>query len=220
MPRNDRIVYPEVPYHVTQRGNRQQDIFLDDDDRQTYLRLLSHYGHREHLSVSGYCLMSNHLHLLVTPGFVESLPRAMRNVHTSYARYVNGKYGWAGHVFAGRYYSCPLDEQHFWAALRYVEKNPVRARMVRYAENWPWSSAPAHCGKAVDILLIPGPMKDWPPAKWKKWLRDDDPEQEHALQVATRAGRPCGSRRFVRKLERLLDKELTSKVRGRPKTQK
>ena len=217
MSRARRIICPEIPHHVTQRGNRQQDIFLDDDDRRTYLRLLAWYAPREELSVTGYCLMSNHLHLLVTPRQAESLPRALRSVHTGYAQYVNSKYTWTGHVFASRYYSCALDDMHFWAALRYVEQNPVRAGMVTRAQDWPWSSAAAHCRKTRDALLDPTPMADWPPAKWRKWLRGDDPDQDQALRIATRSGRPHGSKTFVKMIEQVLGKSLAVKPVGRPR---
>jgi REP element-mobilizing transposase RayT len=146
MSRVARIVVPGYPHHVTQRGNRRADVFETDDDRHAYLRFLKKYGERHGLDIWAYCLMTNHIHLVAVPEREESLARALRDAHTVYAMRFNTRTQMSGHVWQGRFYSCVLDESHLWAAVRYVERNPVRAGMVDRAEDHPWSSARAHCG--------------------------------------------------------------------------
>jgi len=140
---------PGYPHHVTQRGNRRADVFETEDDRHAYLRFLKKYGQRHGLDIWAYCLMTNHIHLVAVPEREESLARALRDAHTVYAMRVNTRTQQSGHVWQGRFYSCVLDEWHLWAAVRYVERNPVRAGMVDRAEDHPWSSARAHCGLAT-----------------------------------------------------------------------
>lgn len=218
MPRSARIVCPGIAHHVTQRGNRQQDIFLDDGDRRTYLGFLRHHSQIEQLRIFAYCLMTNHLHLVVVPHHEQSLARTIGSAHTRYAQYMNGKYSWNGHLFTSRYYSCPLDEVHLWTALRYVESNPVRAGIVKRPELWAWSSAPTHCGRLVDPMLDTSVMRDWPPKKWSRWLQQTDLKHENNLRMSTRTGRPLGSSGFIRKIERALKRTVTARKRGRPRT--
>ncbi|KKL68886.1 hypothetical protein LCGC14_2120480, partial [marine sediment metagenome] len=153
MPRIARVVIPDVPLHVTQRGNRQEDVFFCDEDRLRFLELLGRYSVRHGLAINAYCLMTNHVHLVVTPRSEDSLSATLRPLNTCYTQHVNHSQGYVGHLWQGRPYSCLLDERHFWAAVRYVERNPVRARIVRKAQNYRWASAAAHCGLREDPLL-------------------------------------------------------------------
>ena len=143
MARLPRVVAIDVPHHVTQRGNARQVILADDSDRLTYLELLRQHSDQCGLALLGYCLMSNHVHLIAIPRATDSLAKALRQTHGRYAAYWNARQNSSGHVWQGRFYSCPLDEAHLWVALRYTELNPVRAGMVKAAESWPWSSAAA-----------------------------------------------------------------------------
>ncbi len=146
MSRVARIVVPGFPHHVTQRGNRRADVFEVDADYEAYLRFLKEYADRRGLAIWAYCLMTNHVHLVVVPEREESLGQALRDTHTVYAMHFNGRTDLSGHVWQGRFFSSPLDETYLWAAVRYVERNPVRAGMVERAEAYRWSSAQAHCG--------------------------------------------------------------------------
>jgi putative transposase len=130
MARLPRVVVAEVPHHVTQRGNARQVIFSSDADRITYLDLLQEYSRLYGLSLVGYCLMSNHVHLIVVPQTLPALSQSLKQAHGRYAAYWNAHQSSSGHVWQGRFYSCPLDEPHFWKALRYAELNPVRAGMA------------------------------------------------------------------------------------------
>jgi len=133
MPRSARLVIPGCPHHVTQRGNNGQDVFFVDDDRQVFLSLLGNASTKFGLIVEGYCLMTNHVHLMVTPTTVEALGQALKRVGQLYTQYVNRLHGRSGHLWQDRFFSCPLGEEHFWTAMAYVERNPVRAGMCRAA---------------------------------------------------------------------------------------
>jgi len=210
---------PDVPHHVTQRGNARQQIFAEDADRLTYLALLRQYAELYRLSVLGYCLMSNHVHLIAVPGTREALSHTLRQVHGRYAAYWNARVSSSGHVWQGRFYSCPLDEAHLWAALRYVELNPVRAAMVASAEQWRWSSAAAHCGSATDPGLEMRRFdRRWSKEQWRERLEERTEEAEViALRQHTHSGRPLGSEQFVEALEHTALRPLAAGKPGRPK---
>ena len=133
MSRVARIVVPGCPHHVTQRGNNGQDVFFVDDDRRVYLCLLGEQSERFGLTIDGYCLMTNHVHLIATPRETDSLAKAVGRTHWRYTQYVNRLHGRHGHLWQNRFYSCALDDVHFWSAMMYVERNAVRAALVRRA---------------------------------------------------------------------------------------
>jgi putative transposase len=214
MARLPRIVAPGLPHHVTQRGNRRCDVFLSPCDHEGYLRLLAHYAMRHGLRIWAYCLMTNHVHLIVVPDRAESMGRALRDAHQAYAAYMNERLGVTGHLWQGRYFSCILDEAHLWAAIRYVENNPVHAGMTGTAEAYPWSSAAAHCGLKTDPILSSG----FPPvgavADWRALLASDDAVQRDQIQRNTRTGRPCGSEDFLIALGKRLALNLVPRKAG------
>ena len=145
-----RVVAANVPHHLTQRGNSRQYVPERDEDRAVYLKLLRENIQTYSVALLGYCLMSNHVHLIAVPSLKDGLALACKNAHCRYAAYWNATRGASGHEWQGRFYSCPLHETHLWAALRYTELNAVRAGLVSEPESWPWSSAAWHCGKAED----------------------------------------------------------------------
>jgi putative transposase len=216
MSRVARVVVPGFPHHVTQRGNRRSDVFEVDADREAYLRFLKKYAARHGLAVWAYCLMNNHVHLVVVPTREESLGLALRDTHTVYAMYFNARTELDGHLWQGRFYSCPMDDSHLWAAVRYVERNPVRAGLVDRSEDYRWSSAAAHCGLQRDPLL----SGDFPPAgvveNWSEWLSDkEDAAIVGRIRTQTHTGRPCGSATFFEQIEGLLQRDLQPNKRGR-----
>lgn len=197
-----RLVVPGVPHHITQRGVRRYDVFLEDPDRKLYLKLLEHNANRYHLLLEAYSLMSNHVHIVAVPEYANSIAKTFQVCHGSYASYFNQKYEKSGHVWQARPFSCVLDETHFWAAVRYVERNPVRAGITRCAEDYPWSSAPAHCGRGGTLKLDP----NWPPNEavpnWSKWLSQEDPlDVQQRIRERTFRGRPCGNEAFLKNVE-------------------
>ena len=133
MPRIARAVFSGVPHHITQRGNRREDVFFNEADRAAYLAWLSEYCAKYKVRVLAYCLMTNHIHVVAVPEADASLERVFRPLHTRYAQRVNRAKHWKGHVWQGRFFSSALDEPYLWAAIRYVERNPVRVGMVRRA---------------------------------------------------------------------------------------
>jgi putative transposase len=217
MPRVARIVVPGLPYHVTHRGNRRGEIFFSSGDREDYLRRLARAGERHGLELWAYCLMMNHVHLIVRPEGQHSLARTIGEVHGRHALTLHRARGWNGHLWANRYYSAPLDTVHLWAAVRYVERNPVRAGLVDQAEIYAWSSARAHCGFAPEGPL--SPRRPFPGAvgNWQAWLAGEcEPEMDRTIRSNTATGRPMGSPDFVARLERLLGRSFSPARRGRP----
>ena len=169
-------------------------MFESDGDREAYLRYLGEYAGRHGVTLWAYRLMTNHVHIVAVPEREDSLARALRDAHTVYAMHFNKRTRVSGHVWQGRFYSCPLDEAHLWAAVRYVERNPVRAGLVERAETYRWSSAAGHCGLRADPLLC----GDFPPvgviADWTEWLSVDEIEEATTqIRRQTHTGRPCGS---------------------------
>lgn len=221
MPRIARPVFSGVPHHITQRGNRREDVFFSDEDRAAYLRWLGEYCAKYKVSILAYCLMSNHIHVVAVPESEDALEKVFRPLHTRYAQRVNRANKWKGHLWQGRFFSSALDETYLWAAIRYVERNPVRARMVRRAENYKWSSAAAHCGLKEDALLTA--EREWSAqvrsvGDWSKWLAQGDrPEQLEVLRRHVERGVPCGAEGFIRRLERRAGQMLRLRARGRPK---
>ena len=214
MPRIARVVLPGVPVHVTQRGNRRQDVFFCDDDRRLYLHKLRQYSTKYHLTVLGYCLMTNHVHVVAVPGRANSLAKALGRAHHDYTRWLHIRRGWTGHLWQNRFFSCPLDTDHVWEALRYVELNPVRGGVVERAEDWPWSSARAHLsvsgvnpGNLLDISLW---RSHYTPECWREVLEEGVTETafRDRIRETTRTGRPLGSESFVDSLESALKRRL------------
>jgi putative transposase len=220
MPRIARAVAVGLPHHVTQRGNNRRLIFDCDQDRLLYLKLLRAYSERHSLRIWGYCLMDNHVHLIVVPGHPDSLARTLRQTHADYARYSNIKRCATGHFWQNRYFSCVLDTTHCWQALAYIEKNPVRAGMVTQPTEWRWSSARAHLGARDrgSWLDLTGWRKMYNSNQWQKVLQTTvaDEAQADRIRAASRTGRPLGHINFVRKLERRLQRRLTLGKPGRP----
>ena len=218
MPRMARIVIPDVPHHVTQRGNRREDVFFDDEDRRRYLLLLLEYTQKHALDIWAYCLMTNHVHFVAVPRERDSLAAAFKPVDMRYSQHVNRRLHTTGHLWQGRYYSCPLDDEHLWEAVRYVERNPVRAAMVKRAEQYPWSSAAAHCGRRPDPLISGALQTRGVVDDWSRWLRQgDDDKTLKLLRLRTRTGRPAGDAAFVARLEELSGRFLAPRKAGRPR---
>jgi len=220
MPRLSRTVFANVPHHITQRGNRREDVFFTDEDQETYLAWLTDYCQEYNVEILAYCLMSNHIHLIAVPDTKEGLQNVLKPLHMRYAQRFNRQRGIKGHVWQGRYFSAPLDDSYLWAAIRYVERNPVRAGMVKKAEHYPWSSAAAHCHKKEDKVLTSSGywqsqfdgIKDW-----SGWLAEaDDPGKLSVIRRNVEKGLPCGSDAFLKKLEKIAKRTLKYRPQGRP----
>jgi putative transposase len=223
MPRIARTVAVGCAHHITQRGNNRQDIFFVDDDRRVYLDLLHEQAGKYGLDVSGYCLMSNHVHLIATPHAEDALAKAIGRTHFRYTQYINRLHKRSGHLWQGRFYSCALDERHFWLAMKYVERNPIRARLCRKPWRYVWSSAAAHVDAAARSEILN--LSDWydriSAARWREELSMGLEESDvKRLRSRTYTGRPLGSDSFLSKLERVLGRRVRPLPIGRPKKNK
>jgi putative transposase len=219
MARLARVVAVDIPHHVTQRGNARRFILESDSDKLVYLDLLRQYCTLYELSLLGYCLMSNHVHLVVTPHQTASLRLTLKHTHGRYAAYWNASHRSSGHVWQGRFYSCPLDLTHLWVGLRYTELNPVRARMVSSPEVYRWSSAAAHCGAAPPEMTLDLTLweKHWNYRTWSAYLAEAEAEADaEAIRRCTHTGRPLGTPEFIETLEQATHRSLTPQKRGRP----
>lgn len=217
MPRISRAIAVGFPHHITQRGNYRQDVFVDVEDYAQYLKLLTEQTQQHGLDIWAYCLMPNHVHIVGVPGADNSLANVFRNVNMQYSQYFNRKSNAVGHLWQGRYFSCPLDEPHVYAAVRYVETNPVRAGITAMAADYPWSSAKSHVTGIVDPVLSGRCFLVETIRDWKEYLVEaTDQETQTNLIKSTKTGRPCGAEGFVTHLEALLNRRFTTLPRGRP----
>jgi len=216
MPRRSRCILPDVPCHITQRGVDRCETFSSVQDRLTYLRLLRENLGDAEVSLLGFCLMTNHVHLVTLPARADSLAVLLRRVHGRYAQYFNTRAGRTGHLWQNRFFACALDSEHLWRALAYVDQNPVRARMVEGAAEYRWSSAAAHLGRPDEfgVLDLPWWQRAGQRDGWAQTLGAHDAETESQLRRCTYAGRPWGSRGFLEAMSARLGR---SWVIGRPR---
>jgi putative transposase len=220
MARFARVVVPEIPHHVTARGNRREPIFFEDGDQDVYCDMLAEQTRKMGVAVWAYCLMPNHVHLILAPGDEAGLGRAVGECHRRYTAFVNARARWTGHLFDGRYASVAMDEAHLIAAVRYVSLNPVRAGLVSSADDWAWSSVRAHRAGANDGLVEVRPILDRVEDFAALVSADPEIEARHtgavqALRASERTGRPLGARDFVDDLERRLGRPLARRGAGR-----
>ena len=213
MARLARIVAAGLPHHVTQRGNRRQTVFFSDDDYAAYIDLLAEGCREAKTAVWAYCLMPNHVHLILVPKDADGLRAALGEAHRRYTWRINRREDWRGYLWQGRFASFPMDEAHLLACARYVELNPVRAGLKRRARDWRWSSARAHLAGRDDGLVRVAPLLDLVP-DWRGFLAQGlDENDREAIRKSERTGRPLGADRFVKRLERRLGRPL---ARGKP----
>lgn len=194
-------------------------IFRNGFDKRKYLNRFAQLAEEESVLVHGYCLMDNHVHLILTPSDPNGLARLLRRLHTWWAMKLNRWLDRRGHVFQNRFHSSPLDENHYWTALRYVEVNPRRARLVEQLEDWELSSAKAHLTGTPDPLVSLAEeigRRRFTAAQWREFLERTDVERENELRLALKGSRPCGAPEWIVKLEEQFRRKLTSPPRGQP----
>ena len=220
MPRLARTVATGFVHHITQRGNNKQDVFFVDDDCRTYLDFLRYNAEQYSLEVLGYCLMTNHVHIIAIPHEDDSLAKAIGRTHFRYTQYINRFHNRSGHLWQGRFYSCALDERHLLTAMKYIELNPVRAKMCRVPWRYQWSSAAVHIDKKSksDLLSLTGWYKLISAGQWKSALLEGVDESDvMRLRNNTHTGRPLGSDSFMSKLEKIFGRRIRPLPVGRPK---
>lgn len=214
MARLARLVIPGLPYHVTQRGNRRGTTFFEDEDFAVYRALLAEAARRAGTAVWAYCLMPNHVHLIVVPTDTDGLRATFANAHRRYAARINARHRWTGHLWQGRFGAVAMDEAHLIHAARYVALNPVRARLAERAGDWPWSSAPAHLAGEDDELAVVAPLLDRV-GDFAAFLGSaEDQQATRALREAETSGRPLGAAAWIAALEARSGRTLAARKRG------
>jgi len=191
---------PANPTTSRELGTGRQRVFYSRRDCRVYLEQLRVNAAAEHVLVLAFSLMTNHIHLIVVPPDEESLAIAIRRTHGRYAQYLNARKLRSGHLWQNRFFSCPLDDSHLWAALRYVERNPVRAGLVASPADWEWSSARVHLGLSATFGCLDRDF--WQQAggapRWQSLLAEHEPEEWlKRFRRATYAGNPFGSEEFI-----------------------
>jgi putative transposase len=210
-----RIVAPGCPHHVTARGNRREPIFFEDGDQAIYCDILSEQMRKAGVEVWAYCLMTNHVHLILCPTTEQGMGQALGAAHRRWANFVNARGRWRGHLFDGRYASVVMDESHLISAVRYVALNPVRAGLVPRAEDWGWSSVGAHLARQDDGLVTVRPILDRV-GRFADLLESGPDDAAFArLRAAETTGRPVGTADFVADLERRLGRPVARRAPGR-----
>ena len=201
-------------HHVTQRGNRREAIFFEEGDQSIYLDLLSEQCARYEVQIWAYCLMPNHVLRIVVPARLDGLGRAIGETHRRYTNFINARGRWTGHLFQSRFSSVLLDDDHFVRAIRYVSLNPVRARLVTAADEWPWSSVRAHFAGVEDALVKVEPILARIP-HLKALLEQSQEDDFSELRRAESTGRPLATPECVVELEIILGRTIARRAQGR-----
>jgi putative transposase len=215
MARLARMIIPGVPHHVTQRGNRRERIFFEAGDEAVYLDLLSSQLRRCAVECWAYCLMPNHVHLILTPSDESGLARAVGEAHRRYTAFVGARGGWTGHLFQGRFGSVAMDEDHLMAAFRFVALNPVKAKLVERAEDWQWASTRAHlAGLDTPYVKVEPALSRAPDfAAFVAVTPDENPLWSDVLRAET-IGRPVGAKEWIAQLEHIHRRTFSPQKRG------
>jgi len=219
MARIGRITVPGLPHYVTQRGNRGQPIFFEAGDYALYRDLLAERCRKAAVDVWAYCLMPDHVDVILVPGTADGLARAIGETHRTYTAFVNARARCSGHLFQARFASVVMDEAHVVAAALHLARHPVRAGLVAHAPEWQWSSVPAHLTGRDDELVRVAPLIGRMRCASDLMTLEPDMAAVARLQSAAGIGRPVGSEEFLARLEQQLGRLLRRQRPGRkPKT--
>ena len=226
MARLGRYFLPDQPLHAIQRGNNREPVFFAPDDYKQCLDWLGVAAKEHGVALHAYVLMTNHVHLLVTPGDAMALSGMMQSLGRRYVRHVNFLYRRTGTLWEGRYRAAPIEaDAHLLACMRYIELNPVRARMVRKPENYPWSSYRANAEGEANALLQGHPLYQGLGATAGTRTRSYrglfraalGAEFLTELRAATNGGWALGSAKWKAKVERVAKRRAAPRPRGRPR---
>ncbi len=197
MPRSTRVIIPKIAHHIIQRGNNRQNVLEREEDFRIYCYWINKYSPKYKVSVLAYCLMNNHVHLIVIPQDKEGISKMFRTVHMRYAQYKNYKRCTSGHLWQGRFFSCVLDNEHLFYAIRYVEQNPVRANMVRHPWDYEWSSAKWHVNKFQKKYIKIKDATIIDRKYWKKYLLSRDRNIDEEIRRKTCKGKAFAANSFI-----------------------
>ncbi len=225
MPRPLRPIADGLIYHVINRGNGRQKVFLHEGDYVAFLKAMADLKERKPFDLFGYCLMPNHIHLLLRPQPRQNVSRIMQSLLVSHTQRYHADHGTGGHLWQGRFKSPVIqDGDHLLCVLRYIEANPVRAKLVAGAGDYRWSSYAAHGQGQPDELLCAVPEYDclarYPAVRCRRWIEyvhQIPPDSElSAIRQSTATGLPLGDRAWSIRLAKQLNLDLTIRPRGRP----
>lgn len=225
MPRRARLAIPGIPWHIIQRGNNRAACFYSEGDYRRYLVTLREMAEKFGCAVHAYVLMTNHVHLLVTPSRNDSAGLMMKHLGQRYVQYINRSYGRSGSLWEGRFRSClAQSEQYVLACYRYIELNPVRACMVSHPQDYRWSSYRANAGGHFDAVLTPHPEylrlgrqeSDRLKAYRELLSAHLDPGCTAEIRKATNGNFALGDERFKDEIARMLNRRVTPGKSGRP----
>lgn len=226
MPRRPRLRVAGIPQHLIQRGNNRSACFFAERDYRYYLYQIAKIAQQRGVAVHAYVLMTNNVHLLVTPDSPQSISDLMKHLGQRYVQYVNRTYGRTGSLWEGRFRSCLVDaEPYLLACHRYIELNPVRAGMVGHPGEYGWSSYGVNAQSKADRLLTPHPLyvalgssSHARAAAYRELFRDAlEPGLVDEIRGATNGGYCIGSERFRLEIEAMLGRRVTRGKPGRPK---
>jgi len=230
MPRKRRLFIPDLPQHVVQRGVDRQPVFFSDSDCARYLNTFSEYAERRNISLHAYCLMTNHTHLLVSATEKGALSACMQELGRKFVSTTNRIRSRTGGLWEGRFYAGYLEpEGYLLRCMRYIELNPVRAKMVANAGAYRWSSFSANATGRENVMITPHPvyqkLGDTQEARAYAYRKSFDEEPEgvdrsvidEEIRSATRQGVLIAGTTYAADVARRLNREVTAKPRGRPK---
>ncbi|MES9834487.1 MAG: transposase [Candidatus Thiodiazotropha sp. DIVDIV] len=229
MPRKPRFYLPDIPAHVIQRGNSRQPVFFESCDYQAYLTWLKEGADKHGCAIHAYCLMTNHVHLLLTPGSSEAISKTIQFVGRHYVPYINHTYGKSGTLWEGRHKGCVVDsDEYLLNCMRYIELNPVRAGMVKDPIDYRWSSYRGNATHYTDELTIPHALysqlaKDCQNREfvYRELFRITLQEDHvHDIRATVQTGTPLGNARFHKQIENQLKCKVGQAKRGRPEGRK
>ena len=217
MPRSARLVVPGLPFHLTHRGNNKQKIFFSNEDRRKYLFWFEGACQKWGMKVLSFCLMDNHVHYVAIAEHFNSFAKVINVVHRRYAIYLNNKNGVTGHLWEGRYYSCVLGQNHLMAALRYVERNPVRASIVHKPWDWVWSSARERVGKEKGCISLEDVYKYVTIPSWKEYIDQSELDEDlNEIRKQTMSLKAWADLELKESLQNKYGIQLIEKPKGRP----
>ena len=225
MPRRARIAVPGIPWHIIQRGNNRSACFYAEEDYVYYLNALSEQARKYHCAIHAYVLMTNHVHLLITPEHKNSAALLMKHLGQRYAQYINRTYRRSGTLWEGRFKSClAQDEAYVLTCYRYIELNPVRANIVRHPRDYRWSSYPGNADGIPNRVLTPqaeylrlGSMEMNRQAAYRALFAAHlDPEDVKAIRNATNGNYVLGDSRFQAEIAEMLKRRVVPGLGGRP----
>ena len=226
MPRRPRLMLPDTPLHIIQRGNNRQACFFADEDYQVYLEWLGEYAGRSGCRIHAYVLMTNHVHLLLSAGRAEGAGALMKALGQRYVQYVNRTYRRSGSLWEGRFRSSLTQEEHYLLACqRYIELNPVRAGMVEHPGEYRWSSYRANAQGEENPLLTPhetflalGGDAESRQAAYRELFRHElEPGMVDRIRAATNGNFALGDDRFAEQIGQMLGRRVVRASPGRPR---